>query len=251
MDRLPDTRRRRALGALAAWPALAGAGTLAATLGGCASGPPPIMPPAGADPLPPVSPAAGDRWRYRLVDRYNGASIGEAAVEVASASPELALRIDAGERRGVLEERYVDPWTAVVESVFDGPVAYETPVPLVPPGLRTGASVRTVTRWRSPFAPFPLAWQQTVTARRWERVTVPAGTFDALRVERLIWFQHPDPFRNASERTDILWYAPEAGRWVRREWTGDYLPTGGIGRGQRMREDWVIWELVARDRAGR
>ena len=238
-----DPLRRRTLGGLIGLPALA-------TFAGCASTAS-MPPPPGADPLPTPQLRPGGRWRYRLLNRYNGTTITNAVAEVLAASPELRVRVDLGEGRPSLLERYASPWVAIEESVFDTPIFFESPMPVVPAGLGAGQSLRSSARYRSPVAPFALAWQQTLTARGWERVAVPAGEFDALRVERLIWFQHPDTFRNASERTDVLWYAPQVGRWVRREWTGSYHEAGGLGRGARFREDWIVWELTGWEPAAR
>jgi hypothetical protein len=66
-----------------------------------------------------------------------------------------------------------------------------------------------------------------------------------LRIVRLINFEHPDVFRYSPERTDIAWYAPQVGRWVKREWTGDYMSGGPTSLRGRTREDWVNWQLTA------
>lgn len=73
---------------------------------------------------------------------------------------------------------------------------------------------------------------------------MPAGQFDALRIDRRIWFTHADTRRSQSMRTEQLWYAPAVHRWVRREWTGQYLGWP-IRRGGPAREDWIVHELQA------
>ena len=71
---------------------------------------------------------------------------------------------------------------------------------------------------------------------------MPAGEFDALRVERRIYFTHVDLRRSQSVRTEYLWYAPAVNRWVRREWTGQYI--GWPVRRGVAREDWVVHLLA-------
>jgi hypothetical protein len=242
--------RGRAARTLLALPAAAAAGSLGLLAAGCAS--PAARPaPAGAEPVQPPAPRVGDRWRYLLVNLYNRGPIGETTVTVAATSPELRLRIDAGDGSPALEERWADPWTVLRDTGYDRPVSFEAPVPVVPAGARTGQSLRSATRYRGDDGDSRYAWNQQLRVIGWERVQVPAGAFDALRIERMIGFQHPDPFRYDPWRTDTVWYAPQVGRWVLREWTGHYMPGGPSPLAGRAREDWVQWQLVAWEPAGR
>ena len=240
-----DPSRRRAVRGLLVAPAWAGLALGA----GCASRSA-VPPPVGADPLPAPVLRVGDRWRYRLTNLYNGGTIGETLVEVSAVSPEIRLRVDPGQDQPVLEERYADAWTVIAESIYDAPMVFEAPMPVVPPGARAGQSMASRTRYRSAFAGEPLDWAQRLRVVGWERVAVPAGTFDALRIERLIDFRHPDFFRYLPERIDVLWYAPEVGRWVQREWTGTYMPGSPVPRAGRAREDRVRWTLTGWQRSG-
>jgi hypothetical protein len=241
-----DPARRRALGGLIGLPAV-GAGLLG---GGCASRAS-VPAPVGAEPLPMPALGIGDRWRYRLTNRYNGSTVGETTVEVLAVAPDIRLRVDPGDGQPMLEERWADPWTAIVDTIYDAPVAFETPMPVVPPGARAGQGLTTSSRYRSERSSGVLGWQQRLRVVGWERMQVPAGAFDALRIERFVTYQHPDIFRYAPERTDTLWYSPQVGRWVVREWTGSYLPGSPGGRASRAPEDWVRWELTAWEPAKR
>ncbi len=64
-----------------------------------------------------------------------------------------------------------------------------------------------------------LEWTYTVKAVGWESVTVPAGTFRALRVEiEGNRGKDPDPFwwpKQAARFVHTVWYAPEAKRYVK------------------------------------
>jgi hypothetical protein len=242
-ERGPALPRRRIAGGLIAVPAWLAGGAAALGAAGCAS-PGAVPAPPGAEPLPVPALRRGDRWRYRLIDRYNGGIVGERAVEVVATEPELRLRIDAGDGAPPLEERWSRPWVASVDAGFDHPVAFEAEVPVVPPGLRAGDRTTTSTRYRSERASRTLFWTQRLRATGWERITVPAGTFDALRVERTIQFEHPDEFRLSPDRSEVLWVSPRVGRWVAREWTGTFMPGSPSGRAGRAREEWVRWELT-------
>lgn len=234
-----DPSRRRAVRGLLAAPAWAGLALGA----GCAS-PNAVPPPAGADPLPVPQVRVGDRWRYRLTNLYNDGPLGEVTAEVTAVSPEIRLRIDPMTGGSPLEERYADPWTVIAETVYDAPMVFETPMPVVPPGARTGQSIASRTRYRSALSSEPLAWAQRLRVVGWERLTVPAGTFEALRIEKIADFRHPDVFRDRPERVDVLWYSPQVGRWVQREWTGTYEPGSPVRRIARSREERVRWSLT-------
>lgn len=64
-----------------------------------------------------------------------------------------------------------------------------------------------------------LEWKYAVRAGGWESVTVPAGTFRALRVEvEGNRGKDPDPFwwpKQAARFQHTIWYAPEAKRYVK------------------------------------
>ncbi len=64
-----------------------------------------------------------------------------------------------------------------------------------------------------------LEWKYAVKVGGWESVTVPAGTFRALRVEvEGSRGRDPDPFwwpKQAMRFQHTIWYAPEAKRYVK------------------------------------
>lgn len=211
---------------------------------GCVTSPAlvdPVAPPAELPPSPRVR--AGDRWRYVEINAYSGERIAEVAHEVVEASERIRMRLVDSRGRPRPEEVYARAWSAVTEATFDFPQTYEQPVPIVPEPLVVGPSSRLRTAYRVPDASLRFAWQQYLDAVGWERVRVPAGEFDALRVQRRMWFTHVDHMRIDSFRNDVLWYAPAANRWVRREWTGTYR-WPGMRWGAPLREDWVVQELL-------
>ncbi len=198
--------------------------------------------------LPSPSPAVGDRWTYRLVNRYNGSTAGELKMQLAGASP-LVLSVLRNEYGGAvaspgadLQARYQSPWAVTVEPSYDLVLQFAEPVPMLPPVLRVGERAGMHTRYSVPGYSGDYRWQQSLRAIREETVTVPAGTFKTLVIAREIWFDYPNWFRIYSTRSDTIWYAPEVNGWVRREWTGRYRTQSGM-RGW-YNEDWVRWELT-------
>jgi hypothetical protein len=234
--------RRRLLGAVAAFPFGIGATAL---LAGCATlgeqeaalaskwlagGPPPL--------------AVGDRWIHEVVNRYNGSITDRIETTVVETGPLARLRVVSLSSGRVSEERQPDAWSVLAESTFDLPITFESPMPLVPsdPG---GRSLLSRTHYRAEGHSDRLPWEQQLWLDRVESVSVPAGRFECLRIVRMIRFRHPDIFRLHPERTDVLWYAPAARRWVQREWTGSYMPGTPTRWAGRNRDDWVLYRLEA------
>jgi hypothetical protein len=81
-------------------------------------------------------------------------------------------------------------------------------------------------------------------ARAWETVTVPAGTFKALRYQNLINFRSTDFSRDAAQRLESIWFAPEVGRWVVRESSGSYY-INDSAVDTPYNESGYRWELLA------
>jgi hypothetical protein len=197
-------------------------------------------------PLPRVR--VGDRWRYQVIDRYRDRLVESPIVEVAEVAPELVLRVTGRGSVPVPDERYAAPWSVLQETVYGITMRFDEPVPLVPLPTPPGAGSTRVVSYTVPGETRTRRWSQRLSIDGWETVTVPAGRYDSLRISRVIAFDHPDTGRNASTRTDRLWYAPAVNRWVRREWRGEYV-SAGIGdnpsEGTRATEDWLEWRLAA------
>ena len=230
----PDVRRRHLL--------MAGAAAVAVPwLSGCAG---PRYLPGPATPPPEPRPNVGERWRYERFNVFNGQSLGlqVATLNAREADGRFSVRLDDGQGRVLGDEWYVGAWQALVELSFDQPQSYARPVPLLPSPLAVGAGGSVTTEYRVPGASGSFYWSQWLRAPGWERVVVPAGQFDCLRVERMINFRHSDVFREMPQRRDTIWYAPEVRRWVRREWTGYYYWPGHPPA--RLQEDWVVWQLL-------
>jgi len=227
----PRTGRRRLL---------VGAGALSALgLSGCASPAADARPPA---PQPQVR--VGDQWRYAQVNRYNGLGLGETTMRVVAVTPLLRVAVSGwGAPPEGTEETYAGPWNVLQEPTYDVLQRFDTPQPLLPERLQPGAKVRYAGRYRVPGSNESFEWYAWADAIRWEQTSVPAGQFDTIRIERRISFRHSDLWHVRSERQETIWYAPVVNRWVRREWTGNYLRYG-MERYFRLREDWIASQLV-------
>jgi hypothetical protein len=105
---------------------------------------------------------------------------------------------------------------------------------------------------------FPVTIQGSVLG--WERIRVPAGEFDALKVRRYVFL---DYWRSKVKGQSIIredeWYAPSLGKIAKRETTSRYLDgrfalaNDGIvltrDRGddgpRYIQDDWLVYELVS------
>lgn len=231
---MTDRTRRALLLAAAALPACAGTS------------------PATNAPLGPVAAPklrVGDRWQYRVTDRMRGGWVDEPRVEIVEAG--ATIRTATHSRRGgePAEERFAAPWIALVEDWYGQRQAYSVPVPVVPLPLEPGRSTSTTTTYTLVDGPKPRRWSQRLSTGRWESVEVPAGRFDCLRIDRVISFDAPDEQRRNSSRTDVLWYAPAVGRWIRRDTGGAFISSGLGGanpaEGVQGLESPLRWELTA------
>lgn len=211
----------------------------ASGLAGCAS---PNRIPAPGEPPPPPVVRVGDRWRYARINRYNGLPLPDRQLRVTAVEPLIRVEVVDGDGHAFPEETYAGAWNVVQETVWEQLQVFTTPCPLLPRRLLPGA----VEQWRGTYQVPGDSWHYAssvrVDAHEWERIEVPAGVFETLRITRRIAFVHPSFLRAASSRMETLWYAPAVNRWVRREIDGEYVIPGRPP--MRGREDRVGWMLT-------
>jgi len=176
------------------------------------------------------------------VDRQNEAeAVGEGG---ASAPPDWLEPYRDRRTAEFLPYEIQEPWGSVrIDPHWDAVQVYEVPIPLWPRELRPGAREWINTRYHTASESTWLAWQQTMTARNWERIRVPAGEFTALRYTNEIVFTSTDFSRYQCLRNETLWLAPEVGRWVARESRGTYY-VNDSAIAQPFNEDFWRWELL-------
>jgi hypothetical protein len=196
-------------------------------------------------------PAVGQSWHYATRDLYTGGILHDEVDSVAAVDRLILIdssvgtgrggRRPAGEQPGEVQ----GPWGMVsVDAHWSELQVYATPIPLWPKQLRPGWETRVSTKYTTPRNDHPLDWQQSISARAWETITVPAGRFTALRYTNFIRYASGEFERTGCTRQETLWFAPEVGRWVARESKGSYYVRGSVSD-QAYLENAYRWELLA------
>lgn len=210
--------------------------------------------------LPAV--ASGDTWTYRVRDAFTGLERGSRQYRVVEAGADQIRISVSGEGAGEDGvEIYDRAWNwlkhpAANLQSFDYSPAYPAfAFPLVP-----GKTWRARLTATDPVdgRRFPVTVDGVVLG--WERIRVPAGEFDAIKVKRVVYLDYLLPaVRGRSEILEFEWYAPAVKQAVRREasaWYLSYLYGGGStgfirtqaregGGPSFVRDDWLISELVS------
>jgi hypothetical protein len=199
-----------------------------------------------------AAPAAGDTFVYRLLNGYNNETRGQISYRID--------KIDAGritvsvipESPGLGAARteiYTSDgnWLRHTVVNHDQPTEYEfaSAYPAYQFPLETGKS------WSLRVDATNSASGQRASVRvdgevlGSERIRVPAGEFDTIKVRRMVYAGDSDGIRKETNIQEIDWYAPALGRAVRTASTSIYRDQSRSRCCQFIRGDWDIYELVA------
>lgn len=205
-------------------------------------------------PLPLASAAGtavGDAFVYRVTSRYTGEPRGDITYQVK--------KVDAGRAITAVSSQnaLVEPGRTAVFSSDGNWVRHAIDSHGFPQTIEFSAD--------SPAYAFPLTvgkrWSMRAPARvpqtgesrsvrmdavvtGAERVRVPAGEFDTLKIQRVIYAGDGNNFETETRITQTEWYAPTLRRAVKTEVRSEHLDMR-IGRGNRhVRGDWDMHELL-------
>lgn len=165
----------------------------------------------------PRSPNAGDRWRYKLLDGTR--SVGVVNVEILEVR---GLRVKERLTRegypGYMAERQVD-WTfnpAQFQEITTLPGGYL--LAEIAPYFPDGSNLEVGKRWQSLGGSFflpgigPRQYISDARVVRKEVVRVPAGEFEAWRIETI---SEPDTSGKQTRIKCTFWYSPAMQRTVK------------------------------------
>jgi hypothetical protein len=234
---------------------------LSAALAACAQAPAGTPLESNASAAVPAS-AVGDNWTYRVTDGFTKLVRGtqrHGVVEVAGDRIVTTVTREDGKEETWVYDRGLNWLKHPVHGLqsFDYAAPYQAfNFPLAP-----GKTWRTRVTATDPAdgRRFPV-WISGVVLG-WERVKVPAGEFDALKVKRTVFFDYLEyRIRGRSEIVEFEWYAPAVKQAVRREAYAMYFSwlygggtTGGLmraqfsdgGKGAWLHDHYLISELTA------
>jgi hypothetical protein len=213
----------------------------AATLRG-AEGPPAQAP----------QPRVGDRWTYRATDGYGNKVAWEEAYEITSIAPD-AINVKVSVTGSGVNHTRTEIWSApgvmVQGAIYEAEtrrfepawIRYKFPMA---PGDKWSQDIRDPNQQPGPYGPM----QSKVTVGGYERVTTPAGAFDAIKIRYFLRLDDETFWRYPTECDYFVWYAPELGVMVREEKKSHWLEKGRTSAtanfGQR-----AIYQLVSYTRA--
>lgn len=182
-----------------------------------------------ADLASGLSPAAGDRWSYQKLNAYNGqlkAEVRYEVVDVANGHVEVAV----GDRR----EHYPLRWSEF--ELVDGDRFI---FPLPDTGKARVVALNPETQRALPITVYSRASGA-------EKVAVPAGEFDALKISREIYVDDRQWYKSQTVVRQFEWYAPSVSQPVVRENQASYRD---LRRGRHdgwIEGDWNRWVLAGR-----
>lgn len=183
----------------------------------------------------PAAPApsyrVGDRWTYRVEQGFRLPVVWDETHEVVAAGGDgVTVRVTLkGEQVDVVRtERWSAPGVVHEGAIFEGETDRFDP-PMVrfkfplQPGDRWSQRMRDMNKPATPYGDI----QRHVTVGGYEKVTTPAATYDALRLRVIQRLDDETVWRNATECSYLLWYAPAVGATVREEKDCQYTEKGG------------------------
>lgn len=153
----------------------------------------------------------GDIWKYRSLDGYTNETKVEFSHRIVKLTDqEITIQIKNKNVQGEKLQFLTREWNPID---IDG-TKFEPFYPEYKFPMSVGAS------WTQEYKTFNISGsagfvKAKVTAQ--EKVTVPAGTFDAYRIERNIEVQSTTADANTTKGLIITWYAPSVKKYVRRE----------------------------------
>ncbi len=225
---------------------------LAVLLAGCQAAPVPPLTNPFAQADPPRF-AVGDTWVYRISNGYNNEVRGQVRYQVE--------KVDAG--RAVVSANPDDPYLGQAYTVVYTPQGNW----LRHPVASHGQTVEHEFAAAYPAYVFPLepnkTWSLRVNATDpaagrhsvrvdgtvlgAERIRVPAGEFDTIRIRRLVYGGDADGFLGETNIHETDWYAPALGRPVRTEINSEWRDMASCGKHSCpwIRGDWNVYELIA------
>jgi len=225
-------------------------------IAGCAA-PLPQNPPAGlgAQVEAPLV-TAGASWTYRAHDGYTKLDRGTYRETLVAADAQvLTMEVSHG-GAAAQTQRYTRDWNWIEKPLTNlQSFRFDPPFPALPFPLEAGKQWRARVRATDPATGRVNTVLVHGDVLGWERVRVPAGEFDTIKVRRIVYAGNAEFFREEENIFEYDWYAPALGRVVKRSTSSEHVDRSlSCGDGhvslncQRVRGDWIVSELASFER---
>jgi hypothetical protein len=176
-------------------------------------------PPSAAQVAEPEPVHVGDRWSYDVKDDLTGDlrhSVTVVVVEVGDKEITTRVTIRGKDRPQTMV--FDRDWGRIDDGAWK----------LNPAGIGIKKPLQVGKEWRSDAnamnlqsgVAFRASGVAKVTAE--EKVTTPAGTFDAYRIDTTVRLVNTRDQTKSSTWTFVFWYAPAVNRWVKRKTESRY-----------------------------
>jgi len=229
--------------------------SLALLLAACAA-PLPQAPPPGA-PAEVAAPAlrSGDAWAYTTYDGYTHIPKGTVDYRVTRVQGDT-VTVERN-HEGRASQEFFTASGAWLERPLTNlqDLRYQPALAALPFPLHAGKRWREYVQATDPATGRAYRVRIDGEVLGWDRVRVPAGEFDALKVQRYIYAGNFDYFRTEERIRELDWYSPQLGAVVRHEESSEYTDTSKSCRYAGcniIRNDWTVLELsgTSRSRTG-
>lgn len=219
---------------------------LALALAACAA-PLAQTPPAGA-PAEVAAPSLrpGDAWTYTAHDGYTHIPQGTVDYRITGLQGNT-VTVERNQE-GRVSQEYYTPQGAWLERPLTNlqDLRYRPALAALPFPLHAGKRWREYVRATDPKTGRSYRVRIDGEVLGWERVRVPAGAFEALKVERHIYAGNFDYFRSEERIIEHDWYAPAVGAVVKHDGLSEYTDYSLSCRHANcniIQNDWTVLEL--------
>ena len=227
----------------------------------------PQTPPSGiAGNVNASAPKAGGTWRYAVSDGFTRLSRGNVEYRITDVLSD-SMTVDVKGFDGERTETYTHGWNWLVRPATNlQTFVYKPAYQALPFPISAGQTWKHSGTATDPATgkSFPVRIDGEVLG--WEKVRVPAGEFDAVKMRRIVYLDYFEQgVRGQSWIIETDWYAPAVGQIARRETTSKYWRLASLQPQYRFvrvgddhsdgdilprfeQDDWLVYELASYSR---
>jgi hypothetical protein len=187
----------------------------------------------------------GQSWKYLKINQFNSDPIELIDEQISSIENGQIIISRKGQKSQNLGNEIQSPFGKLLtDSDWDNNQTYQSAIPIYLDLNQTNILATIQTSYQVGNSSYRLPIAVTIRQYGWESITISSGTYIAMKIDKVIRFQHNDSTRLDSTRIDRYWYSPEIGRWIVRETDGRFFYGSGRRRNDG-REDFWRYELQA------